>query len=175
MEVFPILVVVLVALAIAFALLIRRLVAPTVTECSPEWLNTFSMTKYQPMLRLLERQDFAYLEAQAGYSARQLRKLRTERRRIFRAYLRNLIGDFHRLHLSARMLVINAETDRPELASKLLTMKLTFTYAVLIIEFRLMLHSLGLGTVEVRNLLRAVENLRIDVGSLVPVPQPSAS
>src|ERR1044071_6455020 len=61
------------------------------------WLDEFSIDKYRPMLRLLSERDFEYLSMQAGSTPEIARRLRSERRKIFRAYLWNLVRDFNRL------------------------------------------------------------------------------
>ena len=91
-------------LGAAILLLVRRLTAPgTISECDPDWLANFSTETYRPMQRLLGDADLRYLAAQPGISAQTVNQLRRERRKIFRAYLRNRVRDFHRLHLAARM------------------------------------------------------------------------
>src|SRR5947209_5513403 len=125
----------------AFLFLLRRLATPSsVTACDEAWLEEFSVAKYRPMLRLLAQEDYEFLATQAGYKPEIAKKLRKERRRIFRSYLSNLVRDFHRLQLSAKMLVVNAQIDREDLVSKLMMQKLNFTLAVAIVEVRLVLH-----------------------------------
>ncbi|HYP05604.1 MAG TPA: hypothetical protein VER03_05150 [Bryobacteraceae bacterium] len=141
------------------------------SECDPEWLANFSTTTYRPMQRLLSDSDLKYLAAQPGITAKTVSELRRERRRIFRAYLRNLVRDFHRLHLAARMTLLYATEDRPDLAQTLMRQRAMFTWAVLTVEFRLMLHAAGLGPVDVSDLIGALENMRINVGVMAPSAQ----
>jgi hypothetical protein len=156
----------------AILLLVRRLTAPgAISECDPEWVANFSIAGYRPMLRLLGEQDYTFFAAQRGITPEAVTKFRQERRRVFRAYLRNLVRDFHRLHLAARMTLIYSSVDRPELAQALLRQKVTFAYAVTMVEFRLVLHSFGFGAVDVSQLLGALEDMRMNVGSLAQSPQ----
>jgi hypothetical protein len=152
------------------------LTAPgTISECDPEWVSNFSTATYRPMQRLLSDTDLKYLAAQPGISARTVKQLRRERRRIFRAYLRNLVRDFHRLHLAARMTLLYASEDRPDLAKALLRQRATFTWAVLMVEVRLVLHAAGFGPVDVKGLIGALESMQMNVGSLAPLRQQGAS
>jgi hypothetical protein len=153
-------------------ILILRRVSPstTVNACDKAWLDEFSVASYGPMLRLLAEDDFDYLKSQLGFNSRALRKVRANRRAIFRSYLKGLIGDFNRLHLFARMVLLYARRDRPELASALVKQRLTFACAIAQVEFKLALHAVGVGTVDVRNLLDIIDTLRINVDEFAAAP-----
>ena len=156
-------------LALGVVLVLRRLISPAaITACAPDWLDEFSIEKYRPMLRLLDQEDYNFLALQAGQTASTLRKLRRERRRIFRAYLRSLTADFHRLHLAGKLILVYSQEDRSDLAAKLVQQRITFSVAVVKVHMNLVLHTLGIGTVDVRNLLGTVENLRLEVASASP-------
>src|SRR5688572_20360045 len=105
-----------VLLLLAFAAMIRHIlgVPPIAEEDHGTWLDTFSVTRYRPMERLLSKEDFEFLASQPGYDPGMSRKLRAERRRIFRSYLRQLRIDFIRLHQVARLLVLYSPEDRPD-------------------------------------------------------------
>lgn len=149
--------------------LMRRLIAPhDVSACDPEWLDEFSIDKYRPMLRLLSNEDYDFLAMQAGQTMSTIRKLRRERRRIFRAYLKSLTADFQRLHLAGRMLLVYSTVDRSDLAKKLVEQRITFTLAILMVHIRLVLQTIGIGTVDVRGLLGSVDALRLEVASAQP-------
>ena len=120
------------SVAAGILLLVRRMTAAgAISECDPEWAANFSIASYRPMLRLLSEEDYKFFAAQRGITSRAVRRFRQERRRIFRSYLRNLVKDFHRLHLAARMTLINSAVDRPELAQTLMTQRLTFALALM--------------------------------------------
>jgi hypothetical protein len=156
--------------------LVRKLAGPaTVSQCDPEWISNFSVARYRPMLRLLDEADFKFLATQPGYSRKYIDKLRAERRTIFRAYLRNLVRDFHRLHMAARIVLVYAPSDRPDLAMTLMRQKALFTIAILAVEFRLALHTFGLGSVDVRGLIAALDNMRLNVGDLNAVNASAAA
>jgi hypothetical protein len=160
---------VIAVLALSVVWILRKVLLPAaVTDCTPEWLDEFSVEKYRPMLRLLEQTDYDFLAGQAGQSPKTIRRFRTERRRIFRAYLRSLSADFQRLHLAGRMLLVYSPEDRSDLAAKLFQQRCTFMLAMVRVQFGLMLHTVGIGTVDVRNILGIVEGLRIEIASAEP-------
>ena len=171
MPLVTILVFLLAVIALVLLVVVRKLTGPaTVAECDPDWISNFSVARYRPMMRLLDDTDYKFLEGQPGYSKKFVQRLRSQRRAIFRAYLRNLVRDFHRLHLAARMILIYAPQDRPDLAMTLMKQRLLFSVAILSVEFRLILHGLGLGTVDVRNLIGALDQMRANIGDLAAVP-----
>jgi hypothetical protein len=160
---------------VAILLLVRKLAGPaTISQCDPEWISNFSVARYRPMLRLLDEADYKFLAGQPGYSKKYLSRLRAERRAIFRAYLRNLVRDFHRLHMAARMVLVYAPQDRPELAMTLMRQRFLFTFAIMSVECRLLLHTVGIGAVDVRNLLAALDNMRINVGDMAAIQSSAA-
>jgi hypothetical protein len=154
----------------ALVVLFREMVSRTSpADFDPAWLEDFSIAKYRPMLRLLSEDDYEFLASQAGYEAKIASQLRMERRKVFRAYLRNLVRDFNRLHNAAKIMAVCSAQDRPDLTQALLKQQLTFSFAVAAVKVRLMLHTVGIGTVEVRNLLASVDHLRSEIGQLTPV------
>ena len=173
MSVLPMVLFALAAVAIAVFVFLRRIAVPVaVSECDPEWIENFSISKYRPMLRLLDEADYEFLASQPGMTKTAIRRLRVERRAIFRAYLRNLIRDFYKLHMAARMHLIYSAEDRPELASRLVRQRIQFLTAVCGVEARLALQTVGVGHVDVRALIGSVEAMR---ANLTPVPAFSRS
>lgn len=144
-----------------FVWLFRRLGSSNrLPAVSPEWLRQFSVARYRPLERLLNEDDYRFLAAQRGYHPRIARRLRAERRRVFRQYLACLRRDFNRLETAARILMVSSPADRPDFARALLKQRLWFTYATMSAEIRLLLHSLGLTTVDVRGLLASLDVMR---------------
>ncbi len=134
-----------------------------------DWLRTFSVVKYRPMLRMLSEDDYRWLASQ-GLDPASIRRLRSERRKIFGTYLSNLIRDFHRLHLAARMLLLASQEDRPEMAARLVSVKVQFHKAVLRVRFQLLLHDLGFRNVDVSALVNGIEAVHRDLRVLLPAP-----
>lgn len=164
------------AVAILFACLFRRLNAPD-RERLPnlEWCQGFSIHRYRPMERLFSEEDYQFLAAQCGYSPEMGRRLKAQRRRIFRHYLRGLSRDFSRLHTAARFMLLHAPQDRPDLAIQLFRQRLLFRYALLSVHSTLVLQTLGVGTVDVRRLVQALESMGSQFRQLAAVPQPSVA
>jgi hypothetical protein len=90
--------------------------------------------KYRPMERLVLEEDFRFLSSQPGFSARLGRRFRTERRRVFRAYLRSLSMDFGRVSKACQMLVIHAAEDRGDLAKGIIRQRLLFALGIFAVE-----------------------------------------
>ncbi len=89
-----------VATAVGFGLLFKRMLfRDRVPDFDPDWLENFSVSKYRPMERLLSEEYFEFLVSQEGYEPKIGKRLRSERRRIFRGYLRSIRRDFQRLEV----------------------------------------------------------------------------
>jgi hypothetical protein len=136
----------------------------------PSWLDGFNVSRYRPMQRLLSDVDYSFLAANGG-SPDVIRRLRAERRRLFRAYLKNMVRDFNRLHRAARIMSLDAETDRSDFAFLLLRMRVAFGWTVTVVQFRLALNTLGLGNVDARRLLRALDEISASYASVSPARQ----
>ncbi|MGE5570160.1 MAG: hypothetical protein ACM3S5_14080 [Rhodospirillales bacterium] len=163
-----------VLVGVAFLLLFRRLTAREHDEQADlEWCRDFSIARYRPMERLFVEDDYDFLAAQPGFHPKISRKLQSERRRVFRHYLRCLRRDFDRLTTAAKMVLLNASQDRPDLAGLLLKQRLIFNYAMLVVEFRLGLQTIGIGRVDVRRLVSSLETMREQVRQLTQTAQPS--
>ncbi len=123
----------------------------------------FSLDRYQPMSRLLADEDLQFLKAQPGYRAAMGVRWKRERLRIFRLYLAELKQDFHRLHAQARELVAHSEADSADLIHVLMKQQIRFLGATTALEFRLMLHQIGIGKIDVAPLLKLIEAMRADL------------
>ncbi len=135
----------------------------------------FSPNKYRPMQRLLQEEDFRFLAAQPGYSAKIGRRFRAERRRIFRAYLRHLRKDFSGMSLVVKALIIHSAEDRPELAQAVIRLRLLFAMGMLAVEARLLLYTFGLGTMDVSCMVEYVETMQRKIDLLLAPPQAAMS
>ncbi len=157
---------------VAFVLLFRAVLRRDRFDgLTPDWLSNFSVARYKPMERLLCEDDFRFLAAQKGFEPKIARRLRAERRKIFREYLRCLSRDFGRLEAAVRLFMVHAMEDRPELAKALLRQRLAFTYGIIAAECRLVMHTFGIGTVDIRNLVGSLDMMRIQAGQLAVARQ----
>jgi hypothetical protein len=114
--------------------------------------------RYRPMLRLLDGTDFELLD-EAG-DPKLLRRMRTQRRAIFRGYLKSLKRDHARLCDCVRALIVQSDTDQAQLVSSLYRMEISFQFLVVGINCRLALHALGANHVAVWGLMDCFEKLR---------------
>jgi len=122
--------------------------------------------RYRPMFRLLDESDCGFIAA--GFpGGSNLRRFRAERRSLFRVYLRNLGADHARIVGAIRDLLVQSQLDRPDLAKALFRCQLMFALAMMSVEFKLQLHALGIGTVDVRSLVAAVEGLQLQLQDMV--------
>lgn len=163
-------------IAIAFVVLIRKVMSrQAAPESDLDWCRGFSVAKYRPMERLFVEEDYDFLAAQPGFHPRIYTKLQAERRRVFRHYLRCLSRDFDRLYGAAKMLLISAPQDRPDFARMLLKQRFVFAYAMASVEAHLILQGWGIGKVDVRPLVNALESMRDQLRQLAVEAQPQVA
>jgi hypothetical protein len=148
-------------LALIVPTLARLLRGTDPDEISPEWLRSFSPSIYLPMQQLMSGEDFAFLSRQPGFDLSLYRKLRRDRLRIFRKYLRRMIVDFNQLHLAARLAIAQSAEDHSALIPTLILLKLRFSVAVLAAEFRCVMCFFGLKTLGASSLLLSLEELTV--------------
>jgi len=110
------------------------------------------------MQRMLTEDDAQWLASQ-GMEPAAIRRLRAERRKIFSLYLDNMARDFKRLHSAARTLLMESQVDRPELTKQLISLRWAFQRSMVRARFSLKVHALGIGTVDVSFLVRAIESV----------------
>src|ERR1700680_114815 len=96
-----------------------------------EWINDISLDRYRPMLRMLDEGDIAFLRSQPGFTPNMAKRLRTQRTQIFRGYLRSLEADFGRVCSAIKLVMLQSQQDRPELAKDLICRQVTFACAML--------------------------------------------
>lgn len=162
------------AVALLFVYLFRRLISPDRDpQPSLEWCSHFTIDKYRPMERLFSDGDHRFLAAQPGYSPQIGKELKAARRRIFRYYLRSLSRDFDRLHRAARFLLLHSPQDRPDLVAALFRQRLVFRYVLLGVHCRLVLQTLGIGTVDISGLVKALEGMGNQFRQLAAATQQS--
>jgi len=158
-----------IVLAAAALWAIRKL-APQADELpvTADWIDEIALDRYRPMLRLLDEEDFRLLRGQQGFTRKMESQMRRQRCQIFRGYLKSLRGDFGRVCLALKLLMLNAGNDRPDLARVLLRSQSEFACGVIVLQVRLAFYSCGIGTVDVANVLNVFDGLRLELRSLVP-------
>jgi hypothetical protein len=157
----------LIALALGGACfhVLRKLTRPQVSAESIdlEWQAS------SPIDRLLDPAEFEYLRAR-GLSEQRISKLRTQRRSLFRAYMRRLTQEFNVAYDALQTLVVSGTVDRPDLVAELGRQRLRFYRGLVAVEVRLRLNALGFDSVPVPtlDLIRPLERLHLEFCSLVP-------
>jgi hypothetical protein len=150
--------------------LYRLFKTTSLDDVTPEWLESFSVDRYRPMAGLLSNEDFAFLSRQPGFDPSLYKKLRRERLSIFNQYLRRLILDFNKLHVTARFLVARSSIDQSELAAKLIRLQWAFRVDVLKVQLRFLLCRIGVGAVQVQAVIVRLEQMS-DQLSALSLPQ----
>lgn len=157
-----------VAVGAALVFVIHTVSRPGSLPVTADWIDELSMDRYRPMLRLLDEQEFQQLRSRPGFTSAMLSQLRRQRCRVFRGYLRSLSSDFSRVCLALKLLMMQAGEDRADLASTLVRTQIAFACGMAVVQVRLGLFSMGVGTVEVASLLKVFDGLRIELRTLVP-------
>jgi hypothetical protein len=167
---------ILACLGLAFLFLFKALLSGSQKEALPgDWENVFAPIQYKPMERLLDAADHEFLASQPSYSRRMGRRFRATRIAIFRGYARCLGRDFARVSGALKMLMVHASVDRSALAGLLLRQRFLFSYTMFSLEVKLTLHSFGWSapTVDVRNLVGALDAMRSQLRALAAVAEPT--
>lgn len=166
---------ILALLGLAFLFLFKTLMSGRKEALPADWENIFSPARYKPMERLLDPGDHEFLASQPSFSRRMGRRFRANRIAIFRGYARCLGRDFARVSGALKMLMVHASVDRSALAGLLLKQRLMFSYTMFSLEVKLALHGFGWSapTVDVRNLVGALDAMRSQLRALTAVAEPT--
>lgn len=133
-----------------------------------EWICELSADRYRPMLRLLDGDDLNFLRSQPGFTPAMARRVRAQRIQLFRSYLKSLENDFNQVCSLLKMILTQSDHDRPDLAGLILRNRITFVVGMLRIRATVALYSWGFCSVEVSQLVRLFDVLRVEVRALVP-------
>lgn len=133
-----------------------------------EWIEDLSLDRYRPMLRMLDTGDIEFLRSQPGFTPSMATKLRAQRTQIFRGYLKSLESDFARVCSAIKLVMWHSNHDRPELAEALIRQQITFACTMLMVRVRVQLYSLGICGVDVTELVKLFDSMRLELRTLVP-------
>jgi hypothetical protein len=148
---------------------LRRVVFPkTNIPITTNWIDELSLEHYRPMVRLLDGGDLEFLGSQPGIDPKFLRRFRRQRCRIFRGYLKQLNTDFACICMAIKVIMVQSELDRPDLACTLLRSQLLFAATMVSLRLRVVLYEVGIGRIEIAGLLRLFEGMRLELRVLVP-------
>ena len=140
----------------------------------------FSPDRYWPMLRLLDEGDIRFLRSQPGATRALEKRLRQQRCRIFRGYLRHLENDFRLVSEELLLAQLHCQPDRRDLVGALIGSQLKFAFDVFRIRCRLLGYSWGVRREPVTRLVSLMERLNRELaatarnsGAPTAIPQPS--
>lgn len=160
----------------ALVALIHKLASPGRCELvSADWLSRFSVAKYRPMERILSPADFRFLSAQKGYRPKVARRLRWERIRAYRGYLKCLRADYRKLEATVTLWMAHSPKDRPEMALELFRRRIRFHIAMAAAEWRLVLFGLNITAPAHLRLVDDLDDLRVCLRRAAMVRQAASS
>jgi hypothetical protein len=161
------------ALVLALVMVMRSLGSTgQYLPVTAKWIDELSVERYKPMMHLFDAGDFEALRSQPGYSPRMAAKLRAERCVIFRGYLCGLNMDFKRVCMALKIVMVQSEQDRPDLAAALIHHQIMFTCGMIMIYARLFLFRWANCTVDVTSMVQIFDVMRLELRTLVPAAMP---
>ncbi len=161
-----------------FVVLLRRLTSRNHASMPlpmEDWEGIFSPSRYRAMERLLDDTDRDFLHSQPGISRSVEKKFRAARVTLFRAYMRQLSQDFHRVCQALKVLMVHSKVERHDLAGLILKQQFHFSATMLSTEVRLVLYNWGWAGVDTQVLLAPLTAVRTQLQSLAAIADPSLS
>jgi hypothetical protein len=163
------LIIITLATLVTLWVLVRQIASAGKTlPVTAEWIDELSIERYRPMLRLLDGADLRFLRSQPGFTPSMVSRLRTQRCKVFRGYLRCLSTDFGRVCGAVKLLMLQSRRDRPDLAAVLIRSQVVFATSMLVVHARLFCYRLGICAVDVSELVRTFDLMRGELRQLVP-------
>lgn len=159
---------VLVGLLLVLLRLTRHFASPQQLPVNADWIDDLSTEHYRPMLRLLDGEDLRFLGTQPGFTPKMATKFRIQRCQLFQRYLGTLDDDFKRICTALKLLMVQAQQDRPDLASVLVWNQINFAYGLMMAQFHVTCYRYGIGTVDVTGLVKLFDGMRLELRTLVP-------
>ncbi len=159
---------VLVGLIAAFANLARHFASPHHLPVTADWIDELAVERYRPMLRLLSQEDLRVLRARPGCTRQMVTRFRRQRCQMFQMYLRQLDGDFKRLSMALKIVMVQSKDDRPDLALVLLQNQMTFACEMMMAWSQSVCYRYGVGAPNVTGLLKLIDSMRLELRTLVP-------
>ena len=164
-----ILVLLTLVLAASLSWVARRIASPqTSLPVTAGWIDALSVERYRPMMRLLDSEDLEFLRLQPGFTPQIATRLRIQRCRIFRGYLRCLSDDFAQVCTAMKIVLLQSRDDRPDLAKALVRQQALFAAGMAAVHVRLFLYRWGLCSADVTGLVKIFDGMRLELQTLVP-------
>jgi hypothetical protein len=148
--------------------LVKRIAFAGDLPVTAEWIEDLSLDRYRPMLRMLDGDDIDFLRSQPGFTPAMASKLRAQRTQIFRGYLKSLETDFARVCAAIKLIMLQCQQDRPELATALIRSQISFAWGMLAVRIRLALYAWGICGVDVTAMVKLFDAMRLELRALVP-------
>jgi len=112
---------------------------------------------YLPLGKLLHPNELARAQALTGVSAASFARFRRARIQSFRGYLSDLRADFNCMEIRTRYLLLSGTAADSKLVEDLNRTKLGFQSRLLRVEIELALFAWGVGSINVSELVEAIE------------------
>jgi hypothetical protein len=164
-EIVPVATLATVVLGRAWIQLLRTLCKRRDSQIEQADADDLVLRDYAPLQRMLAPVDFQYLRLR-GMGEERIACLRRERRKIFRQGLRSLARDFDRIHCALQMIMARSAYDRKDLAAEVTRQRVAFYRSLILVEYRLTLHALGLERMPEVDLLQPLEILQAQLRQL---------
>jgi hypothetical protein len=158
----------------SFVMVFRKLASENL-PLDDDWVAQVSGDRYRPMQRLLDETEHARLRRDPACTRQMARRFRTGRIRVFRGYLACLSRDYTRISGTVKLVMVQSQQDRPDLASLLVRQRASFTLRLMMAEFRLQLYALGIGRVDVAKLVAALDSMRLELHTLLLATEAAAA
>ncbi len=138
--------------------LVRLSLRSSTSEPDSNWLIQFSVDRYRVMLKLFDDADYQWILRQPSGSQEICDKLRAARRRAFRAYLKELKRDFHRLQIAAKYIILESPENESQLMRFLFRQEMKFDAQVWGLQLYLLLDSFRLRRIDPRGVFDLAES-----------------
>ena len=130
--------------------------------------SIFSPERYREMERLLD----VKLSFQHGGSTFALREKRAE---VLRSYLQQLSHDFHHICRALKLIMVNSQVHRPDLARTLMKQEFLFAFAIMAVNIKLILFRFGWSGVRVDTMTKSLRRLCLQLQTVAAIAQPEAA
>ena len=114
----------------------RHFAAPQPISVTAEWIDELSIDATN-LLRLLDEERFQFLRTQPDFTPKMATKLRIQRCQLFHERLRHLKTISSSSAWRSRLIIVESEHDRPDLAWVLLRNQMTFACGMMMVRFQL--------------------------------------
>ena len=159
-------------LAIGFGLVFARLISrDRIIVPSEEGDAIFCPTRYRVMEQLLDEADQNLAACRGDREAEH--KFRHQRVRILHGYMQQLAEDFNSICKATKVLMVNSEVDRPDIAGSLMKQQLLFSFLLMLVELKLIVFGFGWHGVDLSSLTRTLNGMRAQLQSLAAIAEPS--